>query len=379
MSWKLFTRGADQSRSDGLDALRFILALWVLFAHGVGWSIYTGALSSEYFLNKIHLVLIWVFQRNGQTHPAVLAFIVLSGYCIHRNGFRIDRSFSLKAFAIRRSFRILPVYFIASLLGVVLWFVNIGTDAAVTIALTGTQSITTWCLFVKITGLSSFIPSLHYCSFQGNAPLTTAMVEIWLYVSYGVVVWCVAHGFQQRSIFFGFIILWLGTIFYVQSNQEVHGWWHNGSVVSFALYWWLGTFFAEFEPKKKTVFVLRISSIAVFLVVIGELGSGLVQVELGKIGLATFFGIAIQWLDHSWRGTHLLTKAGQAGYDIYALHAPLMIFFLLNGVSLMLAVSLTLMASMLCHLVFESPLLELGKRLAGSAPDGEKSRRLTNG
>lgn len=371
--FRIFTQPVDQIRSGGLDALRFLFAMWVLLAHGVSWAVYTGALNSDSELNQIRRALIWIFQRNGETHPAVLAFIVLSGYCIHRNGFRLHRAFSLTAFGVRRFFRIYPVYLFASVIGVLFWFVNANFNIVATKALTGTESITDWGLFVKITGISSFIPSLYRTGWQGNAPLTTAMVETWLYVFYGFVVWYVASGFRVRTLVLGLAILWFLTFWHVYLNQEAVGWWHNGSFISFALYWWIGAVFAECKPlnrKQKaesrkwyTVALL----IALCLVVIGSLGENFMLVEIRKIGISTLFGFAIKWSDHHWRKKGILAKAGLTGYCIYALHAPLMIFLLINGVSLVLAISVVLIASVLCHLVFERPLLEFGKRVSARA------------
>jgi hypothetical protein len=89
-----------------LDLMRFVFAMWVvLMAHLLFWAAYDGqAFAGEGFARR----LADVFQTGGETHPAVLGLIVLSGYCIHRAGFRrgtLDRS-TLRTFAIRRSTRI---------------------------------------------------------------------------------------------------------------------------------------------------------------------------------------------------------------------------------------------------------------------------------
>jgi len=379
MQYRFFDKPVDQTRSAGLDKLRFLLAMWVLLAHAVGWGVYTGAMDSDGVPSQIGRAFVWIFQRDGETHPAVLAFIVLSGYCIHRNGFRINRAFCLITYGIRRFFRIFPVYFLASLLGVVVWFAGVNADASATKALTGTDSITTWGLFNKLTGFSSFIPSLHTTGWQGNAPLTTAIVEAWLYVFYGFVAWFVARGYSLRALVFSAVIIWMMTLWYVHLNPENLGWWHNGSFISFALYWWVGAFLAETQqppkaksqkpkaksqkPKAKKFYGIAVS-ISLCLVGAGSIGGDVVIVELRKIGLATIFGLLIQWVDQNWRSETALAKAGLAGYCIYALHAPLLIILLVKGVSLVLAISSVFMAACLCHFAFEQPLLEIGKRLS---------------
>lgn len=364
MGYGFFNKPVDQIRSAGLDKLRFLFALWVLLAHAIGWGVFTGALNSDGVTSQIGRAFIWLFQRDGETHPAVLAFIVLSGYCIHRNGFRINCAFSLTAYGVRSFFRIFPVYFLASLLGVMFWFAGVNVDALTTKALSGTDSITLWGMFIKLTGISAFCPSLHTTGWQGNAPLTTAIVEAYLYVFYGFVVWFVARGFRVRVLVFCAVIVWTMTLWYVYLNPKYLGWWHNGSFVSFAFYWWIGAIFAETKPARAENFYFIAVSVSLCLVGIGSFGSDVVLVELRKIGVIVFLGLLIQWVDQNWRSEGALAKAGLATYSIYALHAPLLIFLLSNGVSLFFAVGAVLISSMLCHLVFEQPLLEFGKRLS---------------
>src|SRR5690606_30600881 len=110
-------------------------------------------------------------------------FIVLSGYCIHRTGLRTLTD-EKKYYFIRRAFRILPVYFMATLFGIFLfnYAVSLAPDMART--LSGTQSIAPLCVAAKITTLSALITSFHPCSFVVNAPLGTVMVEVLLYAVY---------------------------------------------------------------------------------------------------------------------------------------------------------------------------------------------------
>jgi len=77
-------------RSPGIDVARGLLALWVLCAHLFAWS--SALNQGNGVLTAIFEWLGRLFQSNGETHPAVLGFIVLSGYCIHRTGFRQRRT-----------------------------------------------------------------------------------------------------------------------------------------------------------------------------------------------------------------------------------------------------------------------------------------------
>ena len=73
-------------RSPSIDAVRGLLAFWVLCAHLFAWSSVLN--QSSGVLTAMFEWLGRLFQSNGEKHPAVLGFIVLSGYCIHRTGFR---------------------------------------------------------------------------------------------------------------------------------------------------------------------------------------------------------------------------------------------------------------------------------------------------
>lgn len=254
--------------------------MWVLLAHGLGWITYLGHLHSDSILSYINIALLKIFQTSGETHPAVLGFIVLSGYCIHRNGFRLGASFSLKAYAIRRSFRILPVYWLASIIGVALWFLGMQIDGKLVQTLTGTSQISFGCLLVKISGIASFIPTLFTCSFEGNAPLATAIVESWLYVFYGLVVWRLMKHEKLKSIYWIFGIGWACSFIIVLLNQAYTGWWHNSSFFAFGVYWWIGAKFSE-----KDIFPNRsLIIISIILLIPSFIYSNLVLVELKKLG-----------------------------------------------------------------------------------------------
>lgn len=102
----------------------------------------------------------YLFQSNGQTHPAVIGFIVLSGYCIHRGGFRQSGG-SARAYVIRRFFRIGPVYALASILGVAAFFASRRLNVQLAVAFTGTSEISIGRIAAKFSGISAFVPTLH--------------------------------------------------------------------------------------------------------------------------------------------------------------------------------------------------------------------------
>jgi peptidoglycan/LPS O-acetylase OafA/YrhL len=319
-----------------------------------------GHLNSDSILSYINFALLKIFQASGETHPAVLGFIVLSGYCIHRNGYRLGASFSLKSYAIRRSFRILPVYWLASIIGAALWFLGMENDAKLVEALTGTTSISLRCFLVKISGIASFIPTLFTCSFEGNAPLATAIVESWLYVFYGLVVWRLMRREGLKAIYWIFGIGWICSFVIVLLNPAYSGWWHNSSFFAFGVYWWIGAKFSEkdFVPYSHLIII------SVLVLIPSFIYSNLILVELKKIGLSVIFAYIIRWVDNTWRQSKYLAFGGQAGYSIYALHAPVLIALLMLNVPLYLGICFILLLSLLCHYLFELPILNYGKRLS---------------
>jgi peptidoglycan/LPS O-acetylase OafA/YrhL len=95
-----------------IDIIRGLAALSVLLTH---W----GGLTEKYadqFTKKIILILqvpINLIWQGGGTHPGVVIFIVLSGFCIHlsveKNIKQIKNKYFWKIYYLRRSIRIYPV------------------------------------------------------------------------------------------------------------------------------------------------------------------------------------------------------------------------------------------------------------------------------
>jgi peptidoglycan/LPS O-acetylase OafA/YrhL len=137
----LVDRPSVRDRSDSIDTLRAALALWVLTVHVAEW----GPLSATGTAEPLSWFEHWtvrLFQQHGETHPAVIAFIVLSGYCIHRGGGRRGSRWTTAGYATKRFFRIWPVYVAASIVGAVVFeFVNQGHRQLVG-AITETTAIT---------------------------------------------------------------------------------------------------------------------------------------------------------------------------------------------------------------------------------------------
>ena len=121
----------EVGRSHGIGILRGIFSIYVLlFAHVAFWAdAVQGKGSVPSWLTSISNFMVWLFQSRFELNPAVLGFIVLSGFCIHRNGLR--SRIGLGSFAIRRAFRILPVFWLASIFGIVMFTAYFGPAVVV--------------------------------------------------------------------------------------------------------------------------------------------------------------------------------------------------------------------------------------------------------
>lgn len=350
-------------RALGIDLLRVVFALWVLFSHLVPWAqIATGEAPA---LESLIHGLARVFQPQAETHPAVLGFIVLSGYCIHRNGLRRDAA-DLRGYAIRRAFRIVPVYLLASAVGVAAFIAGQALAPRITGAFSGTQAIATDCLAVKFTGISAFLPDLHGCSFQGNAPLTTVMVEMWLYAAYPLLLaLALRHGERALWVLSGAI--WAAGLAWATLHPADVSWWHNGSFVGYLFYWWIGAKFND--PRAlglahRWAWVLAGSWLLLSLALWSGAAS-LPVVELRKLVLAVSFGAAICALDRRQPPLlETLGKSGKIGYSLYAFHAPLLILCFALGTQWWVAAAAAISFALAAYAFVEAPCLRLGRRLA---------------
>lgn len=357
-----------KSYSPGMDFLRGTLAIWVMLAHLSAWGGIANQQVWGWLLSGMKM-LSSIFQPMGETHPAVVGFIVLSGYCIHRNGARRER-FNVWAYAIRRAFRIIPTYFFATILGAVVFTYFAAIDLHAAQIITGTPQIRWDGIAVKLLGISAFIPNLHFLGFQGNAPLTTVMVEIWLYVFYAIAMRYLILGVREETLWKVILALWVGGLAIVYTYPKYYSWWNNGSLVAFLPYWWIGAVAVNkrkirfFDKWKAMILIYLLFT----LVMIFEFIHGSPQyllAELRKLILAVLFAHIIVSIDNS-RGKiiDLGAKLGESSYSIYAYHAPLLVMALLLGIPWWLAPCLVLVIAMVVNVILEVPFTAIGKKLA---------------
>jgi peptidoglycan/LPS O-acetylase OafA/YrhL len=353
-----------RDRSPGIDCLRGALALYVVCTHVLPWAQYLGTTTTP--VTQLNAWLIRIFQGHAETNPAVLGFIVLSGYCIHRNGLRAE-SRNVRAYAIRRAFRIVPVYLLGCAVGVAL-LAGAGPTAHV---LTGTPTLSLSGLLAKLTAIGAVVPSAYAPSFQGNAPLVTVAAEMWLYALYVVLIG------RWRMLWPVVAVIWLAAFLFVVDDPTYLGWWSIGSVVGFLPYWWLGALFVNpsFVGRRRSVLIAAgVLWLALSIALDRHTGSMLV-VEARKLMLAVLIGGMIVRLDGAHHDVLAAgSKIGRAGYSIYALHAPIIVALLVAGVAWPLCALAAVLTALVSFAAYERPLLRAGARIAARSTPAHDSR-----
>ena len=367
---QIFSGERKTSFSSGIESLRGIAATYVFLCHGIGWILFAGVGDATvisrfliFVLSKINMIVTAFFQHNGETNPAVLCFIVLSGYCINRNGFRHGSVFNVKKFIVKRFFRIVPVFVISSITGLILFKYGLEKDEKLLMALTATQGISFENFLFKISGISSFIPQLHTISFQGNAPLSTVMVEIWLYLLYACIANLSYHGYGTARIM-KYVLLFYGINFiYVNFSSNALGWWHNGSLIAFSIYWWIGALYSE-----KSSYILRNLSIALYgvitILLLFNITTLFAVVELRKILFCMLFANFLLFIENKKIVISKFLFLGKVSYSLYAFHAPIIIFLIASSYGFFAIVPAVVTVSVVSYYLIEQPFCMMGKRLA---------------
>lgn len=357
-------------RSRGIDTLRAVCVLWVIFAHVIPWAAYyegNGAVPSA--LLTLGHWFATIFQPAGETHPAVLAFTVLSGYCVHRAGLRADTPCVAK-FAIRRVLRIFPVFLAAIAAGAITFVVSTALQTGTPTLIGGTTSISIGCMTAKVTGISAFVPRLSICAFEGNAPLNEVQAQIWLYVAYPVLLLLVARRLGEITLWAIVAVVWLVGAATISVDPGLSSWWQTSSVFGFLLYWWIGA--KALDPR--FVALLR-RGLWFSLIVWCALTALLFWLplppiaEFRKLVSACLCALAVSTIDRSANSVGALARLGTAGYSLYAFHTPIAHVVL---VALRLpwwsAIATAIIFGIAAFCAFERPLTRYGRRLAQAIP-----------
>lgn len=324
----------QQPRYWSLDILRGLCALSVFLNHWAMWSNFTpvgeGQRAIHQGLEQVYFVFMHLALPTGGLHPAVICFFVLSGFLVHapfeRRSGQPGATLGWRKYLVRRSRRILPVYWTGALLGLLavaacqwrpvgdplLLFHTMATPAQVAAVLGGWS-----CLWPEEI-------------IAGNYTLGTVGVEIVIYVAYPLVLW-VAAG---RWWLLGAMVVGM-QLLAVALRHIVDPYVLFGSVLVLALFWYLGALAVHLRLKHAWsvpgwwlgalwALFLGLQMTPHFL--------GLNMIKQLVIGLICMGGIVwlLDWEQRqdAWR-EHGLSRAlrwsGEISYPLYAVHTPVIL------------------------------------------------------
>ncbi|MFI4984140.1 MAG: acyltransferase family protein [Rickettsiales bacterium] len=344
--------------AQALYNLRFILASLVAFLHLTLWYSTAGIDINPVYQDFMSAFNIF-FRTGGETSPAVLWFIVLSGYCIHRS-FDGNLSHYIK----HRAYRIIPLFVLGTVLGALALIIFATPEI---IAFLETELITPLSLFYKLVGAQAFFPGLFEATYQGNAPLETVAVEIWLYAFYPIGLVLLKRLGAARFLAVLVVMTLLGSLAVIY-DPSLRPWWNNGSFLGFLTYWWIGMYFHN-EKFCSKIKQLRYQLIIAYLfltcfILVWPYNS--LGIELRKLALALIGGLVIVRLDFASSYRRGLAELTQSSYSLYALHTPVIVACVYYNVKAELAFLLSILVAYLSYRFVERPLYYYAKRTSYS-------------
>jgi peptidoglycan/LPS O-acetylase OafA/YrhL len=357
-----------------LSILRLILAGWVLLAHLVPWYFFVAGRSIGSVQTIIDTSLL--LQPGGALHPAVIGFLVLSGFVITQ-GFGLSDSLKLnrlklRPWAIRRFFRIYPIYLLGTALGGLLFFFQ---DVEIYRQLSGTNALSFRCLALKATGLQAAFPvSWPGCLFQGNAPLVTTSSEIALYVVFGLLVYVGLRKSRWVLVFGALGFTWvISTFFVFLLSPTVIGlssYWTHASPVNYILPWFAGASLAFMKFPKRHISI----PLVIFAISLGALLSlsnqerttslDIMIAQCQLVLFTAFWVVVVQKLIEVRQISYKVAEALEFSYPLYALHAPIGMFMLICTSNFWIALTSILAVSIFVHYFLERPVRNFGRRIS---------------
>lgn len=318
-----------------LDVLRGICALAVFFNH---WHLGSDFLPRGRLENFVHafgqncydtfVVLVW---PTGGNHPAVVGFFVLSGFCIHYPFERRARSGAVapdwRDHYRRRFWRIMPVYWIAALLGLVVVGAELLRPSGHALLTQHTAS-SPIDIVVRLTGLYGLYPREI---FAGNVTLNTVAMEMVIYAAYP---WFHHLAMRGGWLRLGAVCAGLQLVGLVLLRFITPFWVFN-SVFMMGIFWYAGALAAHLYVTRGTVvrgrWVLLVWLAFLALKAFPHFyGLNLLKQNLWGFvcTLGMLWGLHQENRQPQWRVRPVfvaLRYSGQISYSLYAVHTPAML------------------------------------------------------
>jgi len=312
----------------GLDILRGLLAVYVLFGHArwLLWAGHSAWSASPHAVWEIPISYAGALLRYG--HEAVMVFFLLSGFFIHfKNAQRLGASEKVKnevvRFFARRVHRLVPAYLFALLITVVLDAAGRSIYPPLYQGLVGDRLLDE-NFSKKGLGLANVLPALFFLpsaagkDFGSNGPLWSLAYEVCYYLLYPIWLKLRLH---SGFVAYGCIIFLFVSASVFPSIPFV------SSVIWYYPLWILGAGLAEMVLAKKlrarAYFCL---SLLLFPIAAGVSfqGGQLILNAIASAGLVLGFAsmppnlFRLQLL-------RLLEFFGIASYSVYIIHFPVLV------------------------------------------------------
>lgn len=364
-------------RIESLDAFRGACALTVFLTHWFVWANFppvgaTGRLLHDCLETGYQLFGTIIWNSDGQ-HPAVLAFFVLSGFCIHtaqaRRAARGATAPEWRRYFLSRGRRILPVYWWGTLLGVGL--VALQTTWPSANPLFAPQVAGGWRdLLVRLFAVTAVVPG---DVILGNWSLNTVSSEIAIYALYPLL-FVGTRRLGWMPVLAGLIVLQfagLALLPYVPLH------WLFGSPLLMGAYWYLGMLAAEWHAKggRPVPGWTVLLAWGLFLAVRALPFSPASHVFI-QLVRALGFAFLVLWLvgresrdPSTVRSGPLrwLRPVGQVSYSLYAVHPPVIMAttwalgflpgYRSNAFQLLLTLIVPLLVTVVTYWLVERPYL----------------------
>lgn len=323
---------AAPARLWSLDVLRGVCAGVVFLSHWHLWSTFPPRGAAERAvhgaLDGLHDALVIGTWGTGAHHPAVIAFFVLSGFCIHypfeRRALAGGATPDWRDYGVRRFRRIAPVFWAACGLGLLLVFVEtVRPSGSPLLHLHASGDFVD--LVVRVSGIGTLYPKEV---FAGNYLLNTITVEIVMYAVYPVFFRLVQHR-GWIALGAAFLALHVASVLLL---PYITPFWVFNSVFMLGVLWYAGALAAHLFlcGRARVPLGAPLAAWALFLAlkfVPHFYGLNLLKQAAWAAVCALGILWAIDWEKrHAAAGGHPLIAAlrwsGDISYSLYAMHTP---------------------------------------------------------
>ena len=315
------------SSNEKIDICRGLFAFLVVAAHAVDISWVVHPEVPGRFPAWFHSFLLYVFAAGVYW---VIGFFVISGYCIQLSVERqIDgQAFPLRHYLLARLSRILPLYYLALLLAVVVERLMV------------TARPTCWPRGVSLSGLIAqlFIVQNLTCTYGCFAPSWSITNEMFYYLFYGAIV-CVALrlGIRPTSLGIGLCLLLALVLDWVYFFEYRTGYVRSpGLLFGLGIIWFQGALVAEHRERIRNSRGARMASVLwplVLMLAMAMWHSQAIHLQVVYLVLGVAFTlmlmrfVATESRDgqaaERGRATAIIRLVGLASYPTYLFHGPI--------------------------------------------------------